>query len=80
MHNLTVLFLLLPVITSYGSKKRYPCLSNKNCPHFSKCYGEVCSCKKDYLGDGEFCQQGKKLFHALYRRIFTDFNVYIFAH
>ena len=40
---------------------KYPCLADKNCPTYSRCYQGWCQCRDEFTGDGEECKPSKKL-------------------
>ncbi|CAH3192723.1 unnamed protein product, partial [Porites evermanni] len=35
---------------------RYPCLTDNNCPHYSKCIKNRCTCRYELIGNGETCK------------------------
>lgn len=44
---------------------RHPCLTDKNCPAYSKCVNNRCSCRHELAGNGETCKPRKLRFYAL---------------
>ena len=49
-------FVFLLVADAHG---KYPCLTDNNCPHYSKCVENRCTCRFELIGDGEKCKACK---------------------
>ena len=43
----------------------HSCLTDKNCPHYSKCVKNKCTCRFELTGDGETCKAGTGVVHWL---------------
>ena len=72
--NLTVFFLLL---TANGTGYwRFPCLTHKNCPTYSRCHQSwrTCICPYELTGNGETCKRRKKPFPSVSVYIFSSLS------
>lgn len=40
---------------------KHVCLTDNNCPHYSKCVENRCTCRFELIGNGEKCKAGKPI-------------------